>query len=74
MKDLIKRLQENKQYKGIMRGLQAGKDCSVNGLWGSSANFFIAAIADERLKSSKGRPKALVVVPILRNLMKILET
>ena len=62
MKDFIKLLQENKHYKGIMRSLRAGKDCSVNGLWGSSANFFIAAIADERSKASQVRPKLLVVV------------
>lgn len=46
-----------------MHSLLAGKDCAVNGLWGSSANFLIAAIAGERLKESKVRPKLLVVVP-----------
>ncbi len=48
-----------------MNSLRAGKDCSVNGLWGSSANFFIATVADERLKLGKGRPEVLVVVSAL---------
>ena len=63
MKEFLKLLKENKQYKEIMQSLLAGKDCAVNGLWGSSANFFVAAIAGERLKASKVRPKLLVVVP-----------
>lgn len=63
MKEFLKLLKENKQYKEIMQSLLAGKDCAVNGLWGSSANFFVAAIAGERLKASRVRPKLLVVVP-----------
>lgn len=65
MKEFIKRLQENKQYREIVRSLRAGKDCAVNGLWRSSANFFIAAIAGERLKAGNSRPKTLVVVPTI---------
>ena len=63
MKDLIKLLQENRQYREIMRHLMDGEDCSVNGLWGSSANFFIAAIANEKLKTLNAKPKLLLVVP-----------
>ncbi|HHT9129702.1 MAG TPA: transcription-repair coupling factor [Candidatus Brocadiaceae bacterium] len=63
MKNLIKLLQENRQYREIVRHLLDGKDCSVNGLWGSSANFFIAAVANEKLKTLKVKPKLLLVVP-----------
>jgi len=63
MKDFIKLLQANKQYSEILRHLRTGKDCTVNGLWGSSASFFIAALASEQLKTTKARPRILLVVP-----------
>src|SRR3990172_3126119 len=63
MKDFIKLLQANKQYKEIIRQLRDGNDCTVNGLWGSSASFFIAALASEQLKAIKARPRILLVVP-----------
>ena len=63
MKDFIKLLQANKQYRKIIRQLQDGNDCTVNGLWGSSASFFIAALASEQLKATKTRPRILLVVP-----------
>ena len=63
MKDFIKLLQANKQYRKIIRQLQDGNDCTVNGLWGSSASFFIAALASEQLKAIKARPRILLVVP-----------
>jgi len=63
MKDFIKRLQANKQYKEIIRQLQDGNDCTVNGLWGSSASFFVAALASEQLKAIKARPRILLVAP-----------
>src|SRR3990170_8803298 len=63
MKDFIKLLQANKQYKEIIRQLKTGNDCTVNGLWGSSASFFIAALASEQLKATKARPRILLVVP-----------
>lgn len=62
MKNLITLLQQNKQYKEIFSHLSAGKDCFINGLWGSSANFVIAAIANERPKGVKKHPKILLVV------------
>ena len=63
MKDFIKLLQANKQYSEILRQLRTGKDCTVNGLWGSSASFFIAALASEQLKTTKARPRILLVAP-----------
>jgi len=62
MKDFLKLLQTHKQYKEITRSLQAGKDCSVNGLWGSSAMFLTAALADERSRADKAAPLILLVV------------
>ena len=63
MKDFIKLLQANKQYKEIISQLRDGNDCPVNGLWGSSASFFIAALASEQSKATKAQPKLLLVVP-----------
>src|SRR3990172_3865456 len=63
MKDFIKLLQANKQYKEIIRQLRDGNDCTVNGLWGSSASFFVAALASEQLKAIKARPRILLVAP-----------
>ena len=63
MKDFIRILQSNKQYKKIIQILQTGNDCTVNGLWGSSASFFIAALASEQSKATKARPRILLVVP-----------
>ena len=63
MKDFIKLLQANKQYRKIIRQLRDGKDCIVNGLWGSSASFFFAALASEQVKAIKARPRILLVVP-----------
>lgn len=63
MKDFINILRVNKQYREIVRQLQTGNDCTVNGLWGSSASFFIAALSSEQLKATKARPMLLLVVP-----------
>ncbi len=63
MKDFIRILQANKQYREIIRQLLDGNDCTINGLWGSSASFFIAALASEQLKAIKARPRILMVVP-----------
>src|SRR3989304_3781311 len=63
MKDFIRILQANKQYREIVRQLQTGNDCTVNGLWGSAASFFIAALSSEQLKATKARPMLLLVVP-----------
>ncbi|OHC05482.1 MAG: transcription-repair coupling factor [Planctomycetes bacterium RIFOXYC2_FULL_41_27] len=63
MKDFIRILHANKQYREIIRQLQTGNDCTVNGLWGSAASFFIAALSSEQLKATKARPMLLLVVP-----------
>ena len=63
MKDFIRILQANKQYREIIRQLRTGNDCTVNGLWGSAASFFIAALSSEQLKATKARPMLLLVVP-----------
>src|SRR3990170_3789516 len=63
MKDFIKLLQANKQYREIIRQLRTGNDCNVNGLWGSSASFFLAALVSEQLKATKARPMLLLGVP-----------
>ncbi len=62
MAGLIARLQKNKQFREIVYHLQEGTDCSVSGLWGASASFFIAAIANERAKTTRAVPKVLLVV------------
>lgn len=62
MRDIIKLLQGNRQYKEIISHVLTGKDCSVHGLWGSSANFFVATLAHERQKRPERRPKMLLVV------------
>src|SRR3989338_1642569 len=63
MENLIKLLHKNKIFKDILSNLQSGRDCSVNGLWGSSANFFTSAILLEHLKSSSTRARLLLVAP-----------
>ncbi|TLD41546.1 MAG: Transcription-repair coupling factor [Candidatus Jettenia ecosi] len=73
MKNLLKLLHQNKQYKEIVSHVLRGDDCSVNGLWGSSASFFIAAIASERLKRIEKQPKILLVVPTLEEAQDDLE-
>ena len=63
MKEYIQLLQKHKQYKEIIRQLSSGKGCCVNGLWGSSANLFVAAVANEHFYSKGLTPKILLVVP-----------
>ncbi len=59
---LIDILQKHTHFREIIRQLQEGRDCFVSGLWGSSASFFAAAVARERIKTSGARPKLLLVV------------
>ncbi len=63
MKESIQLLRKHKQYKEIIRQLSFGKDCCVNGLWGSSANLFAAAVANEHFYTKGLTPKILLVVP-----------
>lgn len=72
MKDLITLLQKNKQYKEILRHLRAGTNCSVNGLWGSSANLFITTVVSDR-STARVRPKLLLVVPSIEEAANDLE-
>ena len=65
MKDFIKLLQKNRIFTDIINRLSDGMGCSVNGLWGSSANFFIAALANQRLKTVKVRPQLLLIAPTI---------
>ncbi|MCF6156914.1 MAG: transcription-repair coupling factor [Candidatus Brocadia sp.] len=62
MVGLLDKLQKNKQLREIVCHLREGMDCSVNGLWGSSASFFIAAIVKERVRMTRAVPKVLLVV------------
>lgn len=73
MKNLIKLLQQNKQYKEIISHVLRGDDCSINGLWGSSANFFIAAIVNEQSKRIGKQPKILLIVPTIEEAQDDLE-
>lgn len=62
MVGLIDKLQRNKQFREIVCHLREGMNCAVNGLWGSSASFFIAAVANERVRITRAVPKVLLVV------------
>ncbi|MBM4055446.1 MAG: transcription-repair coupling factor [Planctomycetes bacterium] len=73
MKEYIKLLQKHKQYKEIIHRLSSGKDCCVNGLWGSSANLFIAAAANEKFYSKGLIPSILLVVPGIEEAQEDLE-
>ncbi len=63
MHDYLQFLQKNKQYKEVVHNLAAGKNCTVSGLWGSSSNFFIAALLNTRSKLTKIHPTILLIVP-----------
>ncbi|MDR4507819.1 MAG: transcription-repair coupling factor [Candidatus Brocadiaceae bacterium] len=62
MKDFFSLLQKHPQFKEIVRCLRGGINCSVAGLWGSSANFFLATIAKNQGKTVDYWPKILLVV------------
>ena len=54
MKNIFKLIHKDKQYKQIAGDLISGKDCHVQGLWGSSAAFLIAGLVNDRKLSRKG--------------------
>ena len=54
MKNIFKLIHKDKQYKQIAGDLVSGKDCHVQGLWGSSASFLIAGLANDGKLSRKG--------------------
>jgi transcription-repair coupling factor (superfamily II helicase) len=54
VKNIFKLIHKDKQYKQIAGDLVSGKDCHVQGLWGSSASFLIAGLANDGKLSRKG--------------------
>ncbi|NOR65496.1 MAG: DEAD/DEAH box helicase, partial [Candidatus Scalindua sp.] len=54
MKNMLKLIHKDKKYKQIAGDLASGKDCHVQGLWGSSAAFLIASLASDKNLSGKG--------------------
>ena len=54
MKNIFKLIHKDKQYIQIAGDLASGKDCHVQGLWGSSAAFLIAGLANDKKLSGNG--------------------
>ena len=54
MKNTLNLIHKNEKYKQIAGNLISGKDCHVQGLWGSSAAFLIAGLASDKGLSRKG--------------------
>ena len=54
MKKILKLVRKDEKYKEIADNLISGKDCHVQGLWGSSAAFLIAGLASDKNLSRKG--------------------
>ncbi len=61
MENLIKLLQKNEVFKNVTNHLVTGKDCSISGLWGSSATYFVSAIANEQQKAEQNSSRILLV-------------
>ena len=53
MRNIFELIHRDKQYKQIAGDLASGKDCHVQGLWGSSAAFLIAGLANDKNLSEK---------------------
>ncbi len=54
MKNILKLIHKENLYKQIASNLASGKECHVQGLWGSSAAFLVACMASDRKLSRKG--------------------
>ncbi|MHC4266968.1 MAG: transcription-repair coupling factor [Planctomycetota bacterium] len=54
MKNILKLIHKDKQYKQMTGSLISGKDCHVQGLWGSSAALLVAGMASDKQLSRKG--------------------
>ena len=54
MKNTLKLIRKDTKYKQIAESLISGKDCHVQGLWGSSAAFLIAGLASDKDLSRNG--------------------
>ncbi|MCP4253830.1 MAG: transcription-repair coupling factor, partial [Candidatus Scalindua sp.] len=51
---MLKLIHKDEKYKQIAGNLISGKDCHVQGLWGSSAAFLIAGLVSDKDLSGKG--------------------
>lgn len=71
MKKLFKLIQKNRIYKQIEGDLASGKDCHVQGLWGSSDAFLIAGLVNDKSLSCKG--EILFVTPGIEEAEEIFE-
>jgi transcription-repair coupling factor (superfamily II helicase) len=54
VENILKLVRKDEKYKQIAGDLTSGKDCHVQGLWGSSAAFLIAGLASDKNLSRKG--------------------
>ncbi|MHC4138873.1 MAG: transcription-repair coupling factor [Planctomycetota bacterium] len=54
MKNILKLVRKDEKYKQIAGNLKSGKDCHVQGLWGSSAAFLIAGLVSDNNLARKG--------------------
>jgi len=54
VKNILKLVRKDEKYKQIADNLISGQDCHVQGLWGSSAAFLIAGLANDKNISRKG--------------------
>jgi transcription-repair coupling factor (superfamily II helicase) len=54
VKNIFELVHRDRRYKQIAGDLASGKDCHVQGLWGSSAAFLTAGLASDKNLSGKG--------------------
>ncbi len=54
MKNILRLIHKDTRYKKVAGDLASGKDCHVQGLWGSSAAFLVAGMASDKKLSRKG--------------------
>jgi transcription-repair coupling factor (superfamily II helicase) len=71
MKKLLKLIQKNEKHQQIVNDLLSGKDCHIQGLWGSSAAYLIAGLASNRTLSS--RREILFITPTIEEAEEVLE-
>ncbi len=55
MKNIFKLIHKVRQYRQIVNDLSLGKDCHIQGLWGSSAAFLIASLSRESTICGSGQ-------------------
>ncbi|HDY67899.1 MAG TPA: hypothetical protein ENH85_08930, partial [Candidatus Scalindua sp.] len=71
MKKLLKLIQKNEKYQQVVNDLLSGKDCHIDGLWGSSAAYLIASLAGNR--SLSGKQEILFVTPTIEDAEEVFE-